>query len=85
MYMYIYSIISKTNKSVMTFLYVSKISVCLSVYNVLSSDALNFFFWGGGVIILAQYLKQEAQGPCRLATALQKISYKCVRECISIL
>ena len=27
----VYSIISKTNKSVMTFLYVNKISVCLSV------------------------------------------------------
>ena len=30
-------------------------------------------------------IKQEAQGPWRLSTALQKISYKCVRECISIL
>ena len=29
--------------------------------------------------------KQEAQGPWRLSTALQKIRCKCVRECISIL
>ena len=35
--------------------------------------------------VLAGVLKQEAQGPWRLSTALQKISYKCVRECISIL
>ena len=30
-------------------------------------------------------IKQEAQGPWRLSTALQNISYECVRECISML
>ena len=40
------------------------------------------------IIVFLRWLvkyKQEAQGPWRLSTALQKISYKCVRECISIL
>ena len=32
----------------------------------------------------ANIYKQEAQGPWRLSTALKKISYKCVRKCISI-